>query len=82
VSLEEKVRRRYVSGYGQDAIFETESEGWWATFEGWPASMRVTAPFFNPEHGKKADSQKIISRKPVGLQIGDVVVLTLRKDNA
>jgi hypothetical protein len=37
--VEEKFAKQWVSGTGQDAVFRSDSAGWYATFTACPASM-------------------------------------------
>jgi len=40
-AVAEKTHSAYVSGFGQDAIFRTVSDGWHASLTGSPASIYV-----------------------------------------
>jgi len=38
MQVEERVARRHVRGAGKDAVFQENSDGWYAKFAEWPAS--------------------------------------------
>lgn len=39
--VEERAARKWVRGVGKDAEFKDKSEGWYVTFEDWPAAAHV-----------------------------------------
>ncbi len=41
IKVEERVAKKWVRGSGNDAVFEDNSEGWYAVFRSCPASMHL-----------------------------------------
>lgn len=39
--VKEKVARKWIRGSGNDAVFEDDSEGWYAVFRSCPASVHL-----------------------------------------
>lgn len=38
-SVENRIARQWVRGFGADAVFERKSEGWYVGIANWPASI-------------------------------------------
>lgn len=58
--VEQKIAKRWMRGTGDKAVFEDNTQGWWAVFESCPASMFLGTT----EPGLKAgDAVRLILEK-------------------